>query len=273
MLFCDKTVFLTDNGFSILREVAAIGYHNPTYPPQISKGSAYGKMLSALWRESPKTQLKPGENLMTMAALLHIDPQGASLLGSLIESSGKAPKHWINAYLEAYLTPLLHCFYAYDLSFMPHGENLIMVLKEGSLQRMIMKDLGEEIGIVNGTLDLPNAIARINFKIDDALKVNYIFTDIFDGFLRYLAAVLDEYELLTAQEFWSEVATTIHRYQQAQPQYRDKFEQYDLFVPQFMRNCYNRLQLRNNRQMLNLQDQSVSFQYAEPLENPIGPYR
>ena len=32
-------------------------------------------------------------------------------------------------YLDAYLAPLLHCFYAHDLAFMPHGENVILVLR------------------------------------------------------------------------------------------------------------------------------------------------
>ncbi|WP_198511788.1 IucA/IucC family C-terminal-domain containing protein, partial [Bacillus subtilis] len=32
-------------------------------------------------------------------------------------------------YLTCYLSPLLHCFYQHDLVFMPHGENLIMLLE------------------------------------------------------------------------------------------------------------------------------------------------
>lgn len=265
--------FLQKNGFTILREIAAIGYRNPIYRPAVAKGGAYGKMLSALWRESPKAQLKPGQNLMTMAALLHIDPQGNSLLEHLIKASGETAETWISAYLKAYLTPLLHCFYEYDLAFMPHGENLIMVLKNAMPQHMIMKDIGEEIGILNGTIKVPDEISRIHFKIEDSLKVNYIFTDIFDGFFRYLAAILDEYELIKAQDFWALVADTIYKYQLAQPQHHQKYQDYDLFPKQFVRNCYNRLQLRNNRQMLNLQDQTVSFQYAEPLDNPLAPYK
>ena len=40
------------------------------------------------------------------------------------------PEEWLRRYLDAYLRPLLHCFYAYDLVFMPHGENVILVLRD-----------------------------------------------------------------------------------------------------------------------------------------------
>ena len=66
-----------------------------------------------------------------MASLLHVDAEGKPLVAALIERSGLAPAEWLRRYFEAYLVPLLHCFYAYDLAFMPHGENVILVLEDG----------------------------------------------------------------------------------------------------------------------------------------------
>ena len=45
--------YLAAKRFSILREVASIGYRNHYYDTAVEKGSQYKKMLSALWRESP----------------------------------------------------------------------------------------------------------------------------------------------------------------------------------------------------------------------------
>ncbi len=67
---------LRSYGFSILREVASVGYRNRYYEAALEMDSPYKKMLSALWRESPLGKLREGERLMTMAALLHTDPQG-----------------------------------------------------------------------------------------------------------------------------------------------------------------------------------------------------
>lgn len=263
---------LNETGFTVLREVAAIGYRNPVYRKEISGTTGYGKMLSALWRESPEQYLKPGERLMTMAALLHTDADGKALTGSLIAASGQSAEGWIRSYLKAYYVPLIHCFYHYDLAFMPHGENLIMVLKECRIERMLMKDIGEEIGLLNSPLDVPEEISRISYKFDDALKTDYIFTDIFDGFFRHLSAVLEDQGLMKEQEFWALVAEVTKAYQAEHPQNFDKYQRYDLFRPVMVRNCFNRLQLRNNRQMLDLLDPEKSFRFGTPMANPLAQF-
>ena len=87
-------------------------------------------MLAALWRESPVPGLAPGRRLATMAAAAARRPTtDGSLAAALIAESGLAPAEWLRRYLDAYLVPLLHSFYAYDLAFMPHGENVILVLR------------------------------------------------------------------------------------------------------------------------------------------------
>ena len=69
-------------------------------------------MLSALWRESPAAPAASGEQLATMASLLHTDAAGRPLVSALIEQSGLGAQAWLEQYLRAYLVPLLHCFYA-----------------------------------------------------------------------------------------------------------------------------------------------------------------
>ena len=64
----DGDAFLRANGFTILREVASIGFRNHYYEAAIPVDTPYKKMFSALWRESPLPLLKPGERLMTMTS-------------------------------------------------------------------------------------------------------------------------------------------------------------------------------------------------------------
>jgi len=265
---------LTKAGFGILRERAAIGYRHRQYGVAGGKGSPYLKMLAALWRESPVPRLQPGERVMTMAALLHVARDGESLAAALIAESGRPARQWLRDYLDAYLVPVLHSFYAYGLVYMPHGENVILVLGEGgTVRRMLFKDIAEEIAVLDPDTPLPPRAERIRAEIADELRVLSIFTDVFDCFLRFLAADLDEDGTLSEEAFWSVVADCIADYQESNPQLADRFEEFDLFVERFPLSCLNRLQLRDNRQMVDLDDPASALQLAGTLENPIARHR
>ncbi|MGW2256833.1 IucA/IucC family protein [Streptomyces sp. NPDC001780] len=258
--------------FSIIRERAAVGYHHRQYEAATAKGSPYLKMLAALWRESPVPSLRGRERLATMASLLHTDRDGASLAGALIAESGLAPADWLRRYLDAYLVPVLHTFFAYDLVFMPHGENVILVLEDGVVKRTIFKDIAEEIAVMDPHAVLPPAVERIRVDVPEDKKALSIFTDVFDCFLRFLSASLVSEGVLDEETFWRTVADRVHAYQDSVPELADKFRQYDLFTEEFAHSCLNRLQLRDNKQMVDLQDPAGGLQFAGTLENPIAPF-
>ncbi|MEU8968579.1 IucA/IucC family siderophore biosynthesis protein [Streptomyces monashensis] len=261
---------LQATGLSIIRERAAVGYRHQEYERATDRYSPYRKMLAALWRESPVPSLRDGESLATMASLLHVDDAGASFAGALIERSGLAPAEWLRRYLRAYYTPLLHSFYAYDLVFMPHGENVILVLEDGAVRRAVYKDIAEEIAVMDPDAVLPPEVRRIAVEVPEDKKLLSIFTDVFDCFFRFLAAHLAAEGILTEDGFWRTVAEVTREYQHANPELADRFRQYDMFAPEFARSCLNRLQLRDNRQMVDLADPSGALQLVGTLENPIA---
>ncbi|MFG2578319.1 IucA/IucC family protein [Streptomyces malaysiensis] len=258
--------------FSIIRERAAIGYHHRQYEAATAKGSPYRKMLAALWRESPVPSLEPGQRLATMASLLHTDPDGVSFVSALVEESGLTPATWLRRYLDAYLTPVLHSFYAYDLVFMPHGENVILVIEDGAVQRVIFKDIAEEIAVMDPTAVLPPTVERIRVDVPEDKKLLSIFTDVFDCFLRFLNGILVSEGLLEEDTFWRTVADCVLDYQRAVPHLSDKFAQYDMFAEDFALSCLNRLQLRDNREMVGLQDPAGALQLIGTLKNPIAEF-
>ncbi|WP_264671427.1 IucA/IucC family protein [Arthrobacter sp. VKM Ac-2550] len=264
---------LQDHGFSILRETAAIGYRNRYFEAGSPAGSGHRKMLSALWRESPMPSLAPGEQLATMASLLHLDADGQPMAAALIRRSGLSATAWLTRYLRAYLVPVLHCFYRYQLVFMPHGENLILVLQDGVPVRAVMKDIGEEIVLLGDTVQVPAEASRIRVEVPEQDKVLSIFTDVFDCFFRFLAAILHEHGELDQLQFWHTVAAVVREYQEQHPELADAFARHDLFAPEFTLSCLNRLQLRNNQQMLDLADPSGSLQLQGTLANPLARFR
>lgn len=256
-------------GLSIIRERAAIGYRHRQFEAATDRYSPYRKMLAALWRESPVPALRPGRRLATMAALLHVDRSGRSVVAALIAESGLAPAVWLRRYLDAYLVPLLHALHAYDLAFMPHGENVILVLHDGAVERVIFKDIAEEIVVMDPDADLPEAVHRIRASVPAEEKVLAIFTDVFDSFLRHLNAILVTEGVLDEESFWGTVAGCVAAYTASVPELAGR---HDLFVPEFALSCLNRLQLRDNQQMVDLADPSAALQFVGTLANPIAPY-
>ncbi|MBN3929894.1 IucA/IucC family siderophore biosynthesis protein [Streptomyces verrucosisporus] len=267
-----KDPVLRATGLEIIRERAAVGYRHPGYEAATDRYSPYRKMLAALWRESPVPALEEGERLATMASLLHTDTEGGSLAAALIERSGLTPEVWLGRYLDAYLTPLLHSFYAYDLAYMPHGENVILVLEDDTVARAVFKDIAEEIVVMDSGVELPPEVERVRAETPEDMRLLAILTDVFDCFLRHLGAILADRGVLSEDAFWRTVAEAVVRYQESVPELAGRFERYDIFAEEFALSCLNRLQLRDNRQMVDLADPSGALQLVGSLRNPIAPY-
>lgn len=267
----DDDEFLAQIGFAVRYEVAALGYRNPAFNAVTQPGSEYRKLLSALWRSSPVELLRDGEELSTMAALLHVDHLGDTLVGALIERSGLAPREWLRRYLDAYLHPVVYLLYAHELKFSPHGENLILLLKDAVPQRVILKDIGEEVFLLGAGDDLPEACERARSTEADDTRNLGILSDVFDDFFRPFALLLHGSGLVSDDDFWAEVAASIRRLQELHPQLVDRFARWDLFAPSFGAIHLNRLQLRNRHRMVDHADSYASMVAGgHDLGNPIA---
>lgn len=209
---------------------------------------------------------------MTMAGLLHVDPQGAALLPELMRRSGLQPVEWMRQYLSAFLQPLIHCFYAHHLVFMPHGENLILVLKDHVPVRAIMKDIAEESAILDKDAKMPKGLERLAVDVPEEYKILGIFIDVFDGVFRHMSQILEENGCMSEDTYWRTVAESVIDYQAAHPELQHRFDRYDFFAPTFLHSCLNRLQLKNNLQMVDLANPAGSLIMADPLDNPVAPF-
>ena len=265
-------VYLKTCNFEMLGEVATVGYRNLSYEP-LGRTSAYNKLLAVLWRESPMAKKAAHEQVMTMAALLHIDKQGVAFLPQLIQASGLSTQQWLKAYFKSYLAPLLHCFFKHNLVFMPHGENVILRFDHSAPVGMFMKDITEEVLVYDTTTSLPEHVARLQVEATDEMQILSIFTDVFDCFFRFMSAILVEHLEFSEEEFWQLVAQCILNYQEQHPEFEAKYQRFDFFVDSFKRCCLNRLQLSNNKQMLDLSDPVNSLQLIGDLPNPIAAYK
>lgn len=259
---------LRERGFRVLREVAAVGYTGDAFHRHAAR-SAYQKMVAALWRESPVPEPAEGERLATMASLLHRDADGDALVTALVKASPLDAAEWVRTYLRAYLRPLVHCLLAYELAFMPHGENLVMVLRDHVPVRMLMKDVGEEVAVL-GDLPLPPEVERIRADAPEDVRALAIHTDVMDGVLRYVAAILAEDGLLDDADFWAVAREVIEEHAADHPELAGAAARYDLLRPEFRHSCLNRLQLRNTLEMVDISDQASSLAFAGTMANPLA---
>ena len=267
-----KDEFIMKTGFKMLSEIGSVSYVI-SYYQEFGPHNDYNKMLASLWRESPYSKIKEGQKPVTMAALLHIDHHGNALLPEYIKDSGLSVENWISSYLKVYLSPLIHCFYKYDLVFMPHGENIILVLENNKPVSVLLKDITEEATILSSDVVLPKDLERMYASVPEDVKLLSIFTDIFDGFFRYLTPILEVYANFPETKFWELVAKNIKEYQDQFPQFEDKFKQYDLFADTFKLSCLNRLQIKDHTQMIALANPAENLQFSGELKNPIAIYK
>ncbi|WP_314038641.1 GNAT family N-acetyltransferase [Dietzia sp. CH92] len=278
--------------FQVLREVAAVGYTGDAYHRAAAAGVSdegpHTKMIAALWRESPVPRLAPGERAVTLASMLHVDLHGRALAVEHLERSGLDAHTWLRALLDAYVLPVARCLLAHGLVFMPHGENVILVLgPDHTPRRALFKDIGEEVAMVRD-LPLPDGIERVRHVVDAETAALSIQTDVMDGVLRHLAAILDTAGALDAEAFWDETRRCLEVLAPGGGDdgsgegegdgsgegddgevHRPTWEA--LLAERFKHSCLNRLQLRNTKQMVDLTDQAGSLQFAGTLANPLVP--
>ena len=266
---CSQDRYLCEKNFKLLKEVAAIGYRDTLFERVIAEVSPQKYMLSALWRESAFDKIEENHRLMTMAALLHIDKNETSFIVELIKASRLSGREWIKAYLDCYLLPQLHLFYAYDIAFMPHGENVILIIEDNKPVGIFMKDIAEEVMFFSPEGELPDAASHCTHIVKDHLKIEHLWTEIFDYFFRYLAVILDKHDCLAENDFWQLAADTILEYQVQYPEYKEKYERLDLFKPTFKQCGINRQKMLHGPECLSLLELKTNKNFSKELTNPL----
>ncbi|MCS3799658.1 IucA/IucC family protein [Niastella sp. OAS944] len=270
MNMLQEDAYLQSLGLVLLGEVATVSYTHPYYHAIIDPPYQYKEFLGVLWRESAEKYLKAGERIITMASLLYVDDEGNPLVGELAKRSGLTIETWLQAYLQAYLRPLLHIYYQHSLCVTPHGENIILVLKNDVPVRIIIKDFVDDIVLTEEAKEkLPKDLAAGMIASSNKDNVPlFILLGVFDAFFRYLSNVLHTYTSYNEQAFWQQVYDVIIEYQTAHPALAHKFEKYDLFTPEFKRFYINSVRLLGNAY-----EEKTSFAIPRKggtLQNPLA---
>ncbi|WP_100074751.1 IucA/IucC family protein [Chryseobacterium camelliae] len=240
--------YLKARGTIFLGEEASVTYLHPQYASIDQVPYQYNEFLGALWRESAENYLQEDEEMVTMASLLYVDDHGIPLVQAFAEKAEISIQEWLKSYLDAYLTPLLHIYYTHSLCVTPHGENIMIVLKNGIPHRIVIKDFVDDIVLTKEAREkLPAHLA--DGLIQSSNKDNiplFILLGVFDAFFRYLSDILHTYSHVKEQTFWTLVHHCVEQYKAENAHLQERYEKYDLYVPEFKRFYINSLRLKNN---------------------------
>ncbi|MFD1175986.1 IucA/IucC family protein [Paenibacillus puldeungensis] len=231
--------FLQREQFHILKEVMGVSFRYEEMST-VQYQSAYGT-LGAIWRENISTYLLEREDAWPLNALMLVQKNNEPFIRKVIDQHGI--KRWSEALIQTLVRPIIHLLYSHGIALESHAQNIILVLEDGLPKRMIIKDLHDSVRYVPNTLLYPQLAPNLHPEPETHRKFNrysfihaahvsevrdYTYDAFFFICMTELALTLEHFGL-PEQEFWRQCAATIDQYQKEHPEYRERFEWFDLF--------------------------------------------
>ncbi len=241
----DEDPFLRDEHRLVLPgEIAGVNVDHPVFDQLEGSPYQYRELLGCVWRESVQDLIEAGERPITLSALLCVDGTGTPLVSRLVERSGLSLEEWLDELFSTLLPPLLHYLYRYGTVFSPHGENTILVLRDGVPVRLALKDFVDDVNVSEYPLPeleaLPEDLKSVLRTEPPEGLSQFVFAGLFVGVFRYLADVLEEHHDYPEERFYQGVREEILDYQSRFPELEERFELFDLLAPTFTKLCLNR---------------------------------
>ncbi|UBT79619.1 IucA/IucC family siderophore biosynthesis protein [Pseudomonas amygdali] len=247
LIATDSTARALD--FVILGEVAGVSY-DYRHLPEARSAQTYGT-LGAIWRESLHQYLKDDEQAVPFNGLSHVenrygDGAQAPFINAWIRQYGL--KEWTRQLLQVTVPPIIHMLYAEGIGMESHGQNIVLIVKQGWPQRIALKDFHDGVRYSPAHLGRPELCPELVPLPDSHAKLNrnsFIITDdvnavrdfscdcFFFICLAEMAIFLRQQYQLDEALFWQMTADVILDYQRAHPQHRERFELFDVFAPSY----------------------------------------
>ena len=129
----------------ILREYAAI---------LADRDGPLKGQLAAIWRESP--DLSPGEAALPFNALGVREADGTAFVAPWLARYGLAD--WLDRLIEVAVLPVWHLLVAHGVALEAHGQNMILVHRDGWPERVILRDFHESAEYVPDFVAEPSRV-------------------------------------------------------------------------------------------------------------------
>lgn len=217
----------------ILREVAGAALRYKLLP--LPASNLLEDSVAAVFRESVEPYLKEGERAVPYTYVTHRQGDGTPAVDEWLKRYG--PDAWHRRLLEVTLNPQLHLLCKYGIGLESHGQNMILIHRDGWPERIALRDLPGGIRCMAGGdrfRDRP-PLPDLHMKpdsphpilTDSAEEVRDFWTD------GSLHIQLHEVFLLLTEEYGMEEKRLWETVRGIAESYRDRFPQWkdsiDLF--------------------------------------------
>ncbi|WDZ79766.1 IucA/IucC family protein (plasmid) [Ensifer adhaerens] len=152
--------------------------------------------VAAIWRESAEATLAAGEAAVPFNALMMVEADGRPFADDWIQRHGLMP--WINRLIEVAVLPVWHLLVHHGVAVEAHGQNMLLVHRDGWPVRLILRDFHESIEFSPDFLREPDKapdFLSLNPAYRDAEPDQFYWTDNLDSLRELVMDTLFVYNL------------------------------------------------------------------------------
>ncbi len=183
--------------------------------------------IGAIWRENAEATLLPGESVVPFNALMMVENDGRPFVDDWIRRFGLMP--WINRLIEVAVLPVWHLLVHHGIAVEAHGQNMLLVHRDGWPVRLILRDFHESIEFSAAFLRDPEKapdFAMLHPLYSEAEPDQFYWTDNPDSLRELVMDTLFIYNLseishlfdqcygLPEERFWQRVEAVLSAYAQ-----------------------------------------------------------
>ncbi|WP_142953936.1 IucA/IucC family protein [Bacillus cereus] len=222
----------------LLKEFSSVTYDT-------NKKAVYGS-LGCIWRESIHKYFDEQEDAVPFNGLYAKEKDGTPVIDAWLNKYGI--ENWLRLLIQKAIIPVIHLVVEHGIALESHGQNMILVHKEGIPVRIALKDFHEGLEFYRPFLKEMNKCPDFtkmhktyaNGKMNDFFEMDCIEClqeMVLDALFLFnvgeLAFVLaDEYEW-KEERFWMMVVEEIENHFRKYPHLKDRFESIQLYTPTF----------------------------------------
>lgn len=124
--------------------------------------------IAAIWRDNVQGRIEADEQATPLNALMMVEGDGRPFIADWIERHGVG--RWIDRLVDVVVLPVFHLLLAHGIATEAHGQNLILVHRDGWPTGLAMQDFHDSVEYVPGFLADPNLVPDFG-AIEPALRL------------------------------------------------------------------------------------------------------
>jgi len=215
-IVADDDLFSARYPLTILREYAGI----------IADGEGdLSGQIGAIWRESVEATLAPGEAVIPFNALMMMEADGRPFADDWIRRHGLMP--WLNRLIDVAVLPVWHLLVCHGIAVEAHGQNMLLVHRDGWPVRLVLRDFHESIEFSPSFLHEPGRMPdfpSLHADYRNAEPDRFYWTDDLDSLrelvmdtlfvynMSEISHLLDQVYGLSEDLFWQRVEACLVAY-------------------------------------------------------------